>query len=212
MSATTIEITHEPIDPSRVVPFGLIVMDQLPSVCMETSLCTWDNGKPVPYCSLSKHAESEACIELKKSSMKVPGCYNEATCGGQVKEKIITDGTDPQTAQEQCASSACAYSTGCNNVVDHEERRQCIQKNCGCDIGSMTQVQVQSRDMVVPQQQAAVMAAVRQSEPRKEEKKKKMGPPVWMIVIMVLLSVLILGAMLFVFRTYLKNYVKSSRR
>lgn len=185
--------TLEPIHQWSVVPYGSIIMDGSPVICMETSLCTWnDDNDVVPYCSLSEHVESDACKELASSTIKVTGCYNEPTCGGKVKE-IVVENDNLLTPQEKCAWSSCASSSGCSMVADHDDQRQCILKNCGCDIGKITPIIVGSKSMLAtssPQLQQAVFHAVQAIQPHPQKKKKM---PVWLIIVIVLFAAIVMA-------------------
>jgi len=54
--------------------------------CEESSLCTTDgSGNPVPYCYL--HSASDMCVSLNSNpNVKVLGCYNDSTCGGNASK------------------------------------------------------------------------------------------------------------------------------
>lgn len=85
------ESTLEPINPIQETPYGAIIIHN-DILCTPTSLCTWSDGKPTPFCQLPVHTLNPVC-EKPQKGIGLWGCYKEPTCGGlvppEVTEKIL---------------------------------------------------------------------------------------------------------------------------
>ena len=85
------EPTLEPINPIQETPYGAIIIHN-DILCTPTSLCTWSDGKPAPFCQLPIHTLNPVC-EKPQKGIGLWGCYKEPTCGGLVRlgetEKIL---------------------------------------------------------------------------------------------------------------------------
>lgn len=76
------EQTLEPINPIQETPYGAIIIHN-DILCTPTSLCTWSNGNPTPFCQLPVHTLNPVC-EKPQKGIGLWGCYKEPTCGGLV--------------------------------------------------------------------------------------------------------------------------------
>lgn len=81
----------EPINPIQETPYGAIVIHN-DILCTPTSLCTWSDGNPTPFCQVPLHTLNPVC-EKPIQGIGLWGCYKEPTCGGLVRlgdtEKIL---------------------------------------------------------------------------------------------------------------------------
>lgn len=67
-------------------PYGAILIGN-DKMCTPTSLCTWDEGRPVSYCRVPLHTLNPVC-QKDRESVRLLGCYREATCGGIIRPDV----------------------------------------------------------------------------------------------------------------------------
>lgn len=76
------EETLEPIHSIDETPYGEIIIGK-DVLCTPTSLCTWEDSRPVVYCKQPQHTLNPICKTVNKG-IGLLGCYKEATCGGNI--------------------------------------------------------------------------------------------------------------------------------
>lgn len=86
--------TLEPINEYENVPYGAIMYGNEMS-CIKTSLCTWQDNKPIPFCKVFSHLNNPVCTK-EPEYLKFVGCYLDPYCN----QLDVIPLTNPEVKQE----------------------------------------------------------------------------------------------------------------